>query len=159
MSGFEFEKHSQYCTLRFTPAIAQMPWAEVEAATRQVNQSIHDAATKRVLVDLSQLQKIPAGLVASLVRTWKERDQGQRTFVVVTSHSGVREELDQAGLSSLWKIVPTMADAYTELGVVADTDLTADRTAATMTASDRLAVDVRASGLGYGIVFDKGDAG
>ncbi len=45
------------------------------------------------------------------------------------------------------------------LVVVADTDLTADRTAATMTASDRLAVDVRASGLGYGIVFDKGDAG
>ena len=123
MSGFTFEKHSKHCTLRFTPAIAQMPWAEVEAVTGQVKKSIHEASTEFVLVDLSQLQKLPTGLVASLVRTWKELDEGRRRFVVVAPHTSVREELDQAGLSSLWKIVPSVADGHAALGVLGDTDV------------------------------------
>ena len=68
MNGVTFEKHSGYCILRFTPELSEMPREDVEKATRGVAQFLHDALMNSVLVDLSQLQTTPDGVVDSLVQ-------------------------------------------------------------------------------------------
>ena len=36
MNGVTFEKHSGYCTLRFTSELSEMAWKDVEEATKRV---------------------------------------------------------------------------------------------------------------------------
>ena len=127
MNGVTFEKHSGYCTLRFTPELSEMPWEDVEAATKRVTQLVHDAPANSVLVDLSPLQTMPSGVVASLVRTWKGMDEKHRRFVVVSPLKEVTDELAQTGLTSLWTLASTLEHGYSELGVIGDTDVEIDQ--------------------------------
>ncbi|MEO2018313.1 MAG: STAS domain-containing protein, partial [Fuerstiella sp.] len=93
-------------------------------ATKRVTQLVHDAPANSVLVDLSPLQTMPSGVVASLVRTWKGMDEKRRRFVVVSPQQVVTDELQQTGLTSLWTLATTLELGYSELGVVGDTDQT-----------------------------------
>ena len=74
MSGFVFERHSKYCVFCFTPQLEAMTQDEVENATAVVPELVRGARTQAVLVDLSRLQKIPSGLLPSLVLAWKAMD-------------------------------------------------------------------------------------
>jgi anti-anti-sigma regulatory factor len=127
MNGVTFEKHSGYCTLRFTADLSEMPWQDVEEATRRVAQLVHDSPADSVLVDLSSLQTMPRGVVASLVQTWKGMDEKRRQFVVVSPQQLVTEELAQTGLASQWTLTSSLEHAYTALGVVGDTDVEVDQ--------------------------------
>ena len=117
MSGYTFEKHSHYCVLQFTPELLDMAWSDVEESTKRVTELVHDSGTKSVLVDLSTLENMPSGVVASLVRTWKGMDEKSRKFVVVSAHDNVTRDLEQTGLTSLWTITPSVEQAYKVLGV------------------------------------------
>lgn len=119
MSGFTFEDHSKYCTLRYTAELAEMEWSEVEKATLQVTELVHNASTESVLIDLTPLQQLPVGLLASLLRTWKGLDEKRRQFVVVTPSEHVAQELEQAGLTAFWKTAANLQDGYAALGVSA----------------------------------------
>lgn len=110
MSGFVFEKHSQYCVLCFTHQLEAMTQQDVENSTAVVPELIRDALTHAVLVDLSRLQKIPAGLLPSLVHAWKAMHGDDRRFVVFVTQPSIREELKQTGLDGLWTVVDS-ADA------------------------------------------------
>ena len=110
MSGFVFEKHLQYCVLCFTPQLEAMTQQEVENATAVVPELVRDAFTRAVLVDLSRLQKIPAGLLPALVHAWKSIDGADRRFVVFATRPSIREEMKQTGLDGLWTVVDS-ADA------------------------------------------------
>ena len=101
MSGFVFEKHSKYCVLGFTAALEAMSSSDVEKATAVISDLVRDARTSAVQIDMSQLQKIPAGLLPSLVRVWKAMEQQDRRFVIFASQPVVREELKQNGLDGL----------------------------------------------------------
>lgn len=117
MSGFIFENHSNYCTLRYTAKLAEMDLAALEEATRRIADQVREASTDLVLIDLSLLQELPTGLVVSLARTWKGLDEKRRRFVVVTSHEGFREALEQAGLTSRWQTKQSLSEGYAALGV------------------------------------------
>lgn len=127
MNGVTFEKHSGYCTLRFTSELSEMPWKDVEEATKRIAQLVHDAPANSVLVDLSPLQTMPSGVVASLVRTWKGMDEKHRRFVVVSPQQEVTDELAQTGLTSLWTLASTLEHGYSELGVTGNTDVEIDQ--------------------------------
>lgn len=139
MSGFTFEKHADHFLLRFRPEIAEIPWPELEAETNSVIKLIHDAAVPSVIVDLVELQQIPSGLVAALVRAWKGMDEQCRKFVVVSPHAGVREELQQTGLTSLWQLTDSLEAGYSALdvsdAVVRDSNPVSDTAAAAETAA------------------------
>jgi anti-anti-sigma factor len=94
-----------------------MPWDRLEEATRSAVEVIKSARRSHVLVDLSDLQAIGSGTVASLVRIWKSLDRKSRRFVVVSPNDRVRQELASAGLYKLWTIVATREEAAYELGV------------------------------------------
>jgi anti-anti-sigma factor len=94
-----------------------MDWPTLEEATRNITEELHNAKMDTVLIDLSLLQELPTGLFASLVRTWKGLDEKRRRFVVVTSHEGVRQALEQAGLTSLWQTTKSLSEGYAALGV------------------------------------------
>ena len=110
MSGFVFEKHLQYCVLCFTPQLEAMTLPEVEDAIAVVPELVRGALTHTVLVDLSRLQKIPGGLLPSLVLAWKAMDGADRRFVVFAALPSIRQELKQTGLDGLWTVVDS-ADA------------------------------------------------
>ena len=59
-----------------------MAWHDVENATKLISDRVHDANMHAVLIDLSQLQKVPTGLLPSIVRIWKAMDISKRRFVV-----------------------------------------------------------------------------
>jgi anti-anti-sigma factor len=122
MSGFIFEKHSNYCALRFTPEMESMAWPDVENATKLISDRVHDANVHAVLIDLSQLQKVPAGLLPSIVRIWKAMDSNKRRFVVYATAPTIRDELKQAGLDGLWTVANSTAESFKALKVSGDSD-------------------------------------
>ena len=117
MSGFVFEKHPKYCAVHFTPDLEEMPWHDVENATALVSDLVHEAGTHAVLIDLSQLQKVPTGLLPSMVRVWKAMDTRNRRFVVFASLQVIRDELKQAGLDGLWTVASSAEESFRALGV------------------------------------------
>jgi len=127
MSGFVFEKHSNYCALRFTPEMENMAWHDVESATKLIADRVHDAKMHAVLIDLSQLEKVPTGLLPSIVRIWKAMDISKRRFVVMATSQVIRDELKQAGLDGLWTVTATTADSYKALKVTGDSDHEVDQ--------------------------------
>lgn len=110
MSGYVFEKHAHYCTLKFTSDLAQMQWADMESTAQQVSHAIDNAPGTSVLVDLSHLQTLPEGFIALLVRLWKELDKQHRPFVVVVPQQEILKELRQTGLTSLWTIKESLRE-------------------------------------------------
>ena len=117
MSGYSFEEHPQFCTLRFTPELSEMQREDLESATKRVTELVQNASANTVLLDLSQITTIPSGIVASLVRTWQGMDEAPRRFVVISSHKSVTMDLQQSGLTDLWTIVTDINQAYRHLGV------------------------------------------
>lgn len=126
MSGYIFEKHSGYCTLRFTPDLAKMEWNDIQAATGRVTELVAEAKTSSILVDLTQLETMPSGVVASLVQTWQGMDEQNRRFVVVSSSDEVTSELKQTGLTDLWTLSTNLNAACRQLGIMKMTDMEID---------------------------------
>ncbi len=122
MSGFVFEKHSNYCAVRLTAEMESMAWHDVENATKLISERVHEAKMHAVLIDLSQLQKIPTGLLPSIVRIWKAMDVSRRRFVVMATASAIRDELKQAGLDGLWAVTTSAAESFKALKVSGDSD-------------------------------------
>lgn len=120
MSGFVFEKHLHYCVLCFTPQLEAMTQPEVENATVFVPELVRDARTPAVLVDLSRLKKIPAGLLPALVQAWKAMDFADRRFVVFATQALIREELKQTGLDALWTVADSADESIKALKVSDD---------------------------------------
>jgi anti-anti-sigma factor len=129
MSGFVFEKHSNYCAVRLTAEMESMAWHDVENATKLISERVHEAKMHAVLIDLSQLQKIPTGLLPSIVRIWKAMDVSRRRFVVLATASSIRDELKQAGLDGLWAVTTTAAESFKALKVSGDSDHEIDQPA------------------------------
>ena len=120
MSGFVFEKHSQHCVLSFTPALETMSSNEVEIATSVISDLVRSPSTPVVQVDMSRLQKIPAGLLPALVRAWQAMEGRERRFVVCATQSSIRNELKQNGLDGLWTVVDSVEATARALNVSDD---------------------------------------
>ena len=114
---YNFEQIRTYCRVEVKPELADMPWDQLEEATRSTVEAIKSTRRSQLLVDLSHLETIRSGAVASLVRIWKSLHKKSRRFVVVCPHDRVRQELESAGLHKLWTIVATREEAAYELGV------------------------------------------
>ena len=114
---YNVEQIRTYCRVEVTPELADMPWDQLEEATRSTIETIKSTRRSHFLVDLSHLRTIRSGTVASLVRIWKSLDKKSRRFVVVSPDDRVRKELESAGLQKLWTIVANGEEAAYELGV------------------------------------------
>ncbi|MHB8863059.1 MAG: STAS domain-containing protein, partial [Pirellulaceae bacterium] len=95
---YTVEQIRTYCRVELRPELADMPWDLLEEATRSIIATIKSTHHSQLLLDLSHLQTIRSGTVASLVRIWKSIDKRSRRFIVVSPHDRVREELKSAGL-------------------------------------------------------------
>lgn len=127
MSGYSFEKHNHYSTIRFTSELSEMAWEDVDRSTKKVTELVLESKIHSVMVDLSELATLPSGVVASLVKTWKDMDERKRRFFVVAPHQSVIQEIENAGLAKLWTVTPDLQTAYKSIGVTGKTDIKTDR--------------------------------
>lgn len=118
MSGFAFEEHKGYCVVRFETDLHEMSWGDVEKEAAEVVEKLKAANTSRIIVDLSPMDLIQSGLVASLVRMWKATEgQPNRKTVVATPNEVVREVIRSAGLFKVFTVVNTREEGAYEIGV------------------------------------------
>ena len=103
--------------MQFLPAGMTMNWHDVEAATTDVVRRLRESEHLSVMVDLSQMQMINSGLIASLVRIWKAMKERNGQFSIVSPNENVTEVLKTAGLWKLWSVVENREEAVYELGV------------------------------------------
>lgn len=114
---YHIERIRTYCRLEVRPELADIPWERLEEATRLTIQTIKSSRRGHILIDLSHLETIHSGFVASLVRIWKSLNKKTRRFVVVSPSERVRDELESAGLQKVWTVVTDIEEAAYELGV------------------------------------------
>lgn len=118
MSGFAFEEHKGYCVVRFETELHEMSWGDVEKEAAEVVQKLQAANAARMIVDLSPMELIQSGLVASLVRMWKATEgHDNRKVVVVTANEVVREVIRSAGLFKVFTVVDSREEGAYEIGV------------------------------------------
>lgn len=117
MSGFSFEDHTNYSVVRFESELHDMSWGDVEAEAAAVAQKLRDASTGNLLVDLSPMDLIQSGLVASMVRMWKAtEDHPKRKVVVAAPSEIVNEVLRSAGLFKVFNVVDSFDEAVGNFG-------------------------------------------
>ncbi len=120
---FLVEPIRTYCHVDVNPQLADTTWDRLEEAARGAVEAIRATRRSHLLIDLSDLETIGSGAVASLVRIWKTLDKKRRRFVVVSPSDRVRKELESAGLQKLWTIVTNREEAAYELGVSRSAEL------------------------------------
>jgi len=118
MSGFAFEENRGYSVVRFETDLNEMSWGDVENEAAEVVKKIKAANTSRLIVDLSPMNLIQSGLVASLVRMWKAtEDHEDRKVVIATPNEVVRDVIRSAGLFKVFTVVNTREEGAYEIGV------------------------------------------
>ena len=121
MSGFTFEEYKGHAVVRFESVLHEMSWGDVEKEASDVVEQIKGGNTSRILVDLSSMDLIQSGLVASLVRMWKATDgRPRRKVVVVAPHEVVQEVLRSAGLLKLFTVVSSRDEGLGKVGASED---------------------------------------
>ena len=119
MNGFSLEDHTGYTVVRFESILPEMSWDEVEHEAADIAQKIADAKTGNLIIDLSPMDLIQSGLVASMVRMWKATEgHAKRRVVVAAPNEIVKEVLRSAGLFKVFNVVDSLKDASTEIGAV-----------------------------------------
>ncbi|MBW3539030.1 MAG: STAS domain-containing protein, partial [Planctomycetes bacterium] len=78
---------------------------------------IQGAKPPVVLVDLTPLNYMGSAMVALIVRIWKAVQERNGRMAVVNTDPVVHDVLKIAGLTNLWSIVETRAEAFDELGI------------------------------------------
>lgn len=114
---FEFVPHRRHVDVLLNPILNTMDWEEVTQATSDLLKKLDAAETPHVSVDLSRMEVVNSGLVASLVQIWKATKAAKGEFAVVSPNEFVTGVLKTAGLLRLWKVVETQSEAVYELGV------------------------------------------
>lgn len=118
MSGFAFEQNKGYCVVRFETDLHEMSWGDVENEAAEIVQKIKAANMSRMIVDLSPMDLIQSGLVASLVRMWKATEgSDDRKVVVATPNEVVRDVIRSAGLFKVFTVVNSREEGAYEIGV------------------------------------------
>lgn len=113
---FVFEEFRGYCSIKFTPVLMSLSWADVESATTEVIKKLKASKNDSVMVDLGPMTIINSGLVASLVRIWKTMQERKGQFSLASPNEMVTDVLKAAGLWKLWTVVEDREEAVYELG-------------------------------------------
>ena len=118
MAGFTFEEKRGHSVVRFLPDLLEMSWGDVEKEAAEIVEKIKSTETARLIIDLTGMELIQSGLVASLVRMWKATDGWyDRKVVVAADKDIVREVIRSAGLLNLMTVVSSMDEAGAEIRI------------------------------------------
>ena len=113
---FDLTEQHAYVAVALNPKLKEMDWQAVEQATSELISRIDASPKAGVMVDLSRMDYINSGLVASLVRIWKAAQQKKGQFSLVSPNEFVTEVLQSSGLWNLWTVVDSREEAVYELG-------------------------------------------
>ena len=117
MTGFDFEENIGYSVVRFKTDLHEMSWGDVENEASEIVEKLKSANMSRIIVDLSPMELIQSGLVASLVRMWKATEgYKNRKLVIETANEVVRNVIRTAGLLKVFTVVSTREEAVYEVG-------------------------------------------
>jgi anti-anti-sigma factor len=116
---YRFESVNGCLTVTLLPELNDKQWSDIERVGTEIVERISAAPSPKVLVDLTLLSYMGSAMVALIVRLYKTVNSRGGKMVVVNQHELVHEVLKLAGLTKLWTIVPTRAEAYSSLGIKA----------------------------------------
>ncbi len=116
---YRFETVNGCLTITLLPELNDKQWADIERVGTEIVDRISAAPSPKVLVDLTSLSYMGSAMVALIVRLYKTVNSRGGKMVVVNQHELVFEVLKLAGLTKLWTIVGTRAEAFSSMGVKA----------------------------------------
>jgi anti-anti-sigma factor len=116
---YQFETVNGCLTITLLPELNDKQWADIERVGTEIVERISAAPSPKVLVDLTSLSYMGSAMVALIVRLYKTVNSRGGKMVVVNQHELVFEVLKLAGLTKLWTIVGTRAEAFSSMGVKA----------------------------------------
>jgi anti-anti-sigma factor len=116
---YRFETVNGCLTITLLPELNDKQWADIERVGTEIVDRISAAPSPKVLVDLTELSYMGSAMVALIVRLYKTVNSRGGKMVVVNQHELVFEVLKLAGLTKLWTIVGTRAEAFASMGVKA----------------------------------------
>jgi stage II sporulation protein AA (anti-sigma F factor antagonist) len=116
---YRFESVNGCLTITLLPELNDKQWADIERVGTEIVDRISASPSPKVLVDLTSLSYMGSAMVALIVRLYKTVNSRGGKMVVVNTHELVFEVLKLAGLTKLWTIVGTRAEAFSSMGVKA----------------------------------------
>jgi anti-anti-sigma factor len=117
---FDLERQAAYARLALSPNLNAFHWADVERSGSEILASLEQPPVHVVIIDLAALDYLGSAQLTLLVRVWKVIQNRGGKMAVIVKGPVVREVLKTAGLSTLWQLVETPAEAFQSLGLQAD---------------------------------------
>jgi len=110
-SAYEFETGHGFSVVRFNQALTECRWGDIEQVGTELGRKLDEQPVPDFVVDISGLDFIGSAAVALIVKLWKRGQERQGQMVVVNARPIIREVLEIAGLTRVWTIVETRAEA------------------------------------------------
>lgn len=110
-SPYEFQSGRGYSVLTFERSLAECKWGDIDRIGSELKTKLTSENRPQCLIDLSRLDFMGSSIVALIVRLWKTLQELGGGMVVVISNRAIREVLEIAGLTKVWTICDTRAQA------------------------------------------------
>jgi anti-anti-sigma factor len=125
--AFHFEDRGTHSIIVFRPALND-EWTRVHEYGDLMAQCVRDASSRRLLLDLGELDLCGSAVVAVMVNLWKEVRRRGGVLAVYCPSPVLRQTLAVSRLTDLWEIRETRDEAEKALmGTYTDSQ-TRDRT-------------------------------
>ncbi|MBD3674585.1 MAG: STAS domain-containing protein [Planctomycetaceae bacterium] len=91
-------------------------WDHISLVGDRILEQMEEQKKPQVMIDLSQLEHMGSSMVALLVKIWKQAEAKEGTVAFHSTHDGINQVLDLAGLAKVWTICDERQDALDALG-------------------------------------------
>jgi len=91
-------------------------WNHIAKVGDSILEQVEERSKPQIMIDLSQLEHMGSSMVALLVKVWKRAEAKQGAVVFHSTHEGINQVLDLAGLAKVWTICDSRQEALDALG-------------------------------------------
>jgi len=91
-------------------------WSHISSVGDQILEMVDERSNPQVMIDLSQLEHMGSSMVALLVKIWKRAESKGGAVSFLSTHEGINQVLELAGLAKVWAICDTREEALDKLG-------------------------------------------
>ncbi|MBI1314383.1 STAS domain-containing protein [bacterium] len=109
--AYQFQNGKRFAVLEFYQSLANCRWSDIEQIGDDLKAQISTLAHPVFLLDLTRLEFMGSSIVALIVRLWKATQERGGGMVIVNSSTMINEVLEIAGLTQVWTVVESRAQA------------------------------------------------
>jgi type II secretory ATPase GspE/PulE/Tfp pilus assembly ATPase PilB-like protein/anti-anti-sigma regulatory factor len=114
---YHTEHQRSYSAFFAQPALNEAPWSSLETIAGDFLGPCHQKAPPKCLIDLSEFRSLSSGMMAFLIKIWRELQGRTGQFVIACTPGDAKDTLVASGMTRHWTLVDSREAAMRQVGM------------------------------------------